>query len=218
MTQLIASFTIMLFSLPSLAILESAVGNGGIGIVCPDPIDKKLIKSVELLDYLEGIYLYDYTYVELSKTQNIASKIFTRLLDSSPKRAEQYKKWYDSFSTEAAYKSAKQLLDPEDSYHYINRKGCKHKTLILQMKFHIPGTPKYLINKDYVPLMSDLEQNMLMFHELIYREAIEKGHSNSIFTRKYTALLFSDQWDEKKDKALKRLMKIYKFPRDYGDL
>jgi hypothetical protein len=201
------------FSFSSLA--GSSVGNGGIGIICETK--DGTITSVELLDYLEGIFLESYTYTQLSNQNAMENIVIQRLSEISPKRAAVYKTQLEHFFKESIFKPGVEILDPEDSYHYINRKGCKHKTLILQLRHSIPGTPKFIINADYFPLLSHLEKTMLLFHEIIYREAIAIGHEDSRFTRAFTAFLFSDQWEAQKANVLPKLFKRFDFPKEYGE-
>lgn len=210
--SLVLLFICLFYSLTSLS--GSSVGNGGIGIICENKSGG--ITSVELLDYLEGVYLENYSYREMASQKVMEAKVLERLAVISPKRAEEYKKQLANFFNEAVFKPGVEILDPEDSYHYINRKGCKHKTLILQLRLSIPGTPKYVINADYFSLLSHLEKTMLLFHEIIYREAIKIGHEDSRFTRAFTAFLFSDQWDQQRDKVIPLLFKRYDFPKEYG--
>lgn len=191
---------------------ESEVGNGGIGIVCEYPSGK--VKSVELLEFVEGIVLESYSYSNVFREPHLKEFILQRLYKLAPNRAALYAKYLKTFSEEAVFKKGLEIADPKDTLNYINRKGCEHKTLILQTPYDIPGTPKYIVNQDLFFLMPTPMQVMTVFHEIIYRERIWQGDFNSSFTRAFNALLFSDEWDENNHERVYRLFKIYDIPID----
>lgn len=208
---LVSCSVVMVFS--SLGFAESHVGNGGIGIVCIDKATTKL-ESVELLDYFEGRYLRNLSYEQTFSGSNLRGTILRRLQQLSPRRAKLYESWWDEFFSRAHFVRDQDLIHPDDSLHQVLRPGCKHKTLVLQSDYEIPGLPKYWINLDLFEFMPLPMQQMTIFHEILYREMIARGHRNSFFTRKFVAWLFADDWGPERQQELLDWMLSYQVPTD----
>lgn len=200
------SVIILICTLFSLSLSSgSSVGNGGVGIVCKDPSTGDLT-LVEPLDFAEGKHLFFYKYNHFLHSDQLAQKVLQRFKMFTPKRARNYEKLYASFYSEAKEKPGSDILDPKDTYHFINYDGCKHKTLVLQTRIEIPGMAKYFINSDYFYSMPKALQEMMVFHEIVYRDAIRfAGHENSQFTRRVIALVFSDKFEKAEVEYLKWL-------------
>ncbi|MEC9282326.1 MAG: hypothetical protein VX642_06410 [Bdellovibrionota bacterium] len=202
----------LLLPVLSFGFKESQVGNGGIGIVCEYPNGQ--VKSVELLEFVEGLVLESYNYAEAFSEPHLKEFILQRIYKIAPNRAALYAKYLNSFSSESIFKKGVEIADPKDTLNFINRKGCEHKTLVLQTPYDIPGTPKYIVNQDLFFLMPTPMQIMTVFHEIIYRERIWQGDFNSSFTRAFNSLLFSDKWDENNNQRVYRLFRNYNIPID----
>ena len=190
---------------------ESAVGNGGVGIIC---YENENIKSSELVDYVEGQYFNKTFVLAQINIQNIFPYIIDRISPISPNRAKKYKKYIDSFFAESSHVFNSDIIDPLDSYNYISKEDCFHKTVVLQSKIDNPLVKKYLIQMDYFQKMNALNQAMTVLHEVIYREAISYGHTNSEFTRELNYNLFSDQWYAFSQSGYLQLLKKYNIPLD----
>ena len=113
-------------------------------------------------------------------------------------------------------KKGSEILDPEDTYSWINYKGCFHKTIILQTRLEVPGLPKYHINEDLFKLLSPPMRDMLLFHEVLYRNAIDfGGATDSVFVRRVTGILFKDSWSREDEKMIHFLFKTNGMIRRY---
>lgn len=188
-TQLIAS----------LAVAETTVGNGGDLVVCRNSQNK--ITSVELLDYFEARELRGIVADIASTDQAI-----DRLKRLSPKRAERYRAAIADFNANALFKSGVELTDVPDSDHDLLPAGCKIEQLAIQRKPQFPEDKLYLINKDLWDLMSARDQAGLKLHEIIYRDTLDAGKTDSKTARYFNSLISSVDFQQLTGKAYVKIV------------
>lgn len=188
-TQLIAS----------LAVAETTVGNGGDLVVCRNSQNK--ITSVELLDYFEARELRGIVADIASTDQAI-----DRLKRLSPKRAERYRAAIADFNANALFKSGVELTDVPDSDHDLLPAGCKIEQLAIQRKPQFPEDKLYLINKDLWDLMSARDQAGLKLHEIIYRDTLDAGKTDSKTSRYFNSLISSVDFQQLTGKAYVKIV------------
>ncbi len=175
---------------------ESAVGNGGDGVVCRDA-HKKII-SVQLLDFYEaktqrGIQ-HDLGGTHLSPIDKVFVAL-DRLKRLSPLRAQIYREQAKKFFDETLMLSGVQLVDIPDSQHIQVPNGCTIEQLAIQREPQQPEDKRFTINADLWNLLDSDNKAGLILHEIIYREALSERQSNSISTRYFNSLYTSHKID-----------------------
>ena len=172
----------------SFAMAETTVGNGGDLVVCRD--SQGNIKSTEMLDYFEGRELRG-----LHISVNSAEDALQRLSRLSPRRADRYRTLIQNFSANALFKSGVELTDVPDSDHDILLKGCKIEQLAIQRKPVFPEDKLYLVNKDLWDIMSAKDRAGLILHEIIYRDTLDEGKTDSRTARYFNSLISSTEFE-----------------------
>lgn len=169
----------------------SNVGNGGDGIVCKIPGGKK---TVELLDYYEArtqlkdpktgqAIRMDFGAPGLS-VDEIVELLISRVAEVSPERAERYRAQARTFMGETQFLPNADLTDIPDSLHAAVPSNCEIKQLVNQRKKPFAMQARYNVDKTLWDLMaSNASKAGTILHEVIYREAIEAGQTNSVPTR-----------------------------------
>ncbi len=165
------------------------VGNGGDVLYCKD-----IKETLTVLDWYEGQELRNFHLSLGESTLSLEEKInlvLSRLVRLSPIRAQRYKEHVSAFFDDVKWIKDGTLVDIPDSDHVVIPTNCK----ILQIANQ--STPVFKTDKRYLidfSLWNNLDNNQkvaLIFHEVIYREALELGHINSISTRLLNSLLLS---------------------------
>jgi hypothetical protein len=174
-------------------------GNGGDAIVCKLPSGKV---SVELLDYYEArTQLKDLTTGQslqldfgapgLSASE-IVDLLISRIAAVSPMRAERYREQAQAFMAETSFLPDADLTDIPDSQHVAVPKNCEIKQMVIQRKTPFAMQSRYTVDQTLWALLSEANKAGTILHEIIYREAIELGQSNSIPTRYFNARVASN--------------------------
>lgn len=175
---------IMILLVANFAAAETTVGNGGDLVVCRHQDGS--IKSVELLDYFEARELRG-----IHADINSAAEALDRLKRLSPKRAARYQLAVNEFHSNALFKAGIELTDISDSDHDLLPSGCKVEQLAIQRKPQFPEDKLYLINKDLWDLMSARDQAGLILHEVIYRDTLDAGKTDSRTARYFNSIISS---------------------------
>ncbi len=169
-------------------------GHGGGVVVCRDA--NKNVKSIELLDYYENRKLRDiepelgdaslsyYTKIEI---------ILARIEKLDPVRARRYRTKVMDFASKTKFTEGVILPNTNDFGHVPLANGCEIEQLASQRDVRLPEDKNYLINKDLWehPLLSEASRAGLILHEIVYYDALQLGHQNSIYSRYYVALMSS---------------------------
>jgi len=186
-------FVILFFSCLAHGGDGRVVGNGGDVIVCYGA-DKE-ISEIHLLDYYEAFVLRG---LDLDLGADLLSPlakvklVLSRLQRLSPLRSERYLNHLETFFNEALIKSGIVLTDIYDAGTIVlPSANCEIKQIANQSTPLLPFDKRYLIDKNLWDLLDNNQKAGLILHEIVYREALEYGHLNSISTRYLNGLLSS---------------------------
>ncbi|MFN7730246.1 MAG: hypothetical protein ACK5P7_13890 [Bdellovibrio sp.] len=122
-----------------------------------------------------------------------AHRLASRLDSFSPLLAKRYHEYINSFFNETNFVSGVELVDIPDSNGLIIPVDCKISQLVVMVSDGSYGNKRYIINEDLWNLLDDDNKAATLFHEVIYRLAIETGQNDSRWTRYFNAIVFSDQ-------------------------
>jgi hypothetical protein len=195
--------------LASSAIAQaSTVGNGGDGVVCRDSTGT--VQSIEQLDYFEGRVLRA-LYPDLGSPQlSVAEKVsmaLGRLSNLDPERYFQYSTEFSNFFSNVQWVRGVNLVDiPDYGELPIDPTNCKIEQLAIQRKPEIPGDKRYVINGDLWDLMNNDTKAALVLHEVIYRDAITRGHTNSMRVRYFNTIISSHRLEGMNSDDYKQLL------------
>lgn len=178
--------------LPWTAQAGGSVGNGGDVVVC----QARGGVTVETLDLYEARTLRGLTPSlgdpKLSWQDKFALAL-ARLEKVDPYRAAHYRDRVQQFTSEASFIPHIQLTDIPDSQQVLLPAQCSIAQIAVQKPPQFPGDPYYVISKDLWDQLDSENQAALVMHEIVYREAIEFGHTNSISARYFNSLILSDR-------------------------
>lgn len=196
---------------PLMGFSEWRIGNGGDVILCPGKD-----RPMELLDYYEGQVHHEqtlvFTYQEKSVDEAL-EPILLQLARVSPLRAQIYRQRIAQFFSEAKFLKGQSFEDVPDSLHPTKPHGCELVQAIIQKSDELPGQKRYLVNDDLWQQLDIVTQAGLILHEVVYREAIEDGHKNSIPTRFLTSFLSSTLMKNYRPTEFAELLKKLDFRR-----
>ncbi len=179
-------------SLSSLA--SSGVGNGGYVVICPD-------QTIELADFMEARTEWGFDINLGDNSLSIDQKIeigLKRLERLDPPRANKYRDFITSFETEARRATGVKVMPTRDANLRFVPNDCDLVNLVSQKPPRNVDERRYGINQDLwlrieaLPNGKDLLAGMKL-HEVILRDAITLGHTDSDGTRYLNALISSKQ-------------------------
>ncbi len=183
---------LLVLVLSGSAYAGDVIGNGGDVITCRTAEGQ--IQSIEPLDHYEGREVHSLTLDLGGPTATLQEKFqifYDRLNRLSHKRAERYRLDFETFFDNANLKPDIELADVPDSEHLYLPTHCKIEQIAIQMPPNSSEEKRYLISKDLWDQMNNDGKIGVILHEIIYREAIEHGHSNSVFVRYLNAWVSS---------------------------
>jgi hypothetical protein len=205
---------LMLTATSAMALDAKEVGNGGNAVLCP------ATKSAELLDYYEARILRNMNVTMGSGKDPVAVAQFAvqRLKKLSPLRALAYEKYIQSFISESRFLKGVELVEINDSGHIFLPTNCKPVQVAVQKAPAFPGDGRYVINQDVWDQMPVTSQAGLILHEVIYREALEFGASDSRAVRYLNSVLAADQLANYNPISFAKMMVEIGFPayESYG--
>ena len=171
------------------------VGNGGGTVVCRDA-NQKIIR-IETLDYYEAA-MHPGLTLDIDKIPGDAkakvSALIERIRKKSELRYQLYTTWFNSFVSEQALLVGVEFSTVPDSGYISVPKGCKFEQAVIQRRPMFSKDPRYFINAELFTAMDDTQKAMLILHELVYREALAYGHTDSIRARYLNDLYASSQF------------------------
>lgn len=190
------------------------IGNGGDVVVCKD---NDGIQSIESLDRYEARAIYGFT-PKVSDGKDLDEKVLNtikRFEDLHPTRAIRYSNWLTHFKKEAVFLDNISLEDIKDTQHTVLPNGCEIQQLVVQYPEGSPQPKRYVFDNDLWNLLDEENKAIVILHELILREAIDKTNqnTNSIGTRVLNAYLFSDLLKDLTPQAYYELNKNASFLR-----
>lgn len=176
------------------------VGNGGDAVVCKTP---KGI-TTELLDFVEARMLLPGYRVDLgAATLSVDAKVelaLNRLKRLSPRRAQIYQTMAKQILTDLVLVDGS-LSEVDDSRHlqFVLPKGCALAQAALQTEGPIYEKQRWVfIERKIWNALSNDHKAGLILHEVIYKEALFRGHTSSRDARLITALVSGSEIAEMK--------------------
>lgn len=162
------------------------VGNGGDVLFCVEMNGHHIyvLEEYEEFSYRPQIGDKDLAY------QEKVMILLKRIQKNFPVRYQYYKRIYESFRTNLTYVDY-DLPEIDDANHWTSE-NCFIKQAAF---FKESGNYeyKYFIQKGIWDSLSNNKKAVLMFHEILYTEAVSLGHNNSESIRKANRLIFSNQ-------------------------
>jgi antitoxin component YwqK of YwqJK toxin-antitoxin module len=172
------------------------VGNGGDVLKCSLPLNHF---EYIVLDWYEGKEISGLNINLGGPTLSLEDKLnlaLKRLVRLSPKRAVRYEQHLLSFFSEVKWLTNGTLIDIPDSDHKTIPNNCQIFQIANQSPPILPTEKRYIIDQNLWVNLDDDQKAALILHEVIYREAIEIGHINSISTRVLNELIISTNIDD----------------------
>ncbi len=167
-------------------------GNGGDVLVCGDVATGAA--TYELLDFFEAKTMRNLTIDIGSSTLDVPTMVeiaLKRLHRFDPERTTMYRSWASTFMNEANFLSNTTLTDIDDSGYVVHSDDCVVKQIAIQMTPMTVLDKRYLIDAKLWSRLDNTNKAGLILHEIIYRDALERGQENSIGVRFFTGLLAS---------------------------
>lgn len=182
------------------------VGNGGNVVVCDHIFEGREFQTTEILDFYEYREHLDLkpdrdTHI-ISSYREIVSAIITRIRRFDPKRADLYQELFERIDIPETYLSSDYVLyDVKDAGHLVLQQSCVLKQIAIQYHDDWQNDREFVINKKYFDQLTEFSKAGLIMHEIVYWDAVERGHLNSIPARGFVRFLFSKQFTEIFDAA-----------------
>lgn len=179
------------------------VGNGGNVVVCTD-------QSVRLLDYYEAEELLDFELSLDGETEiEIVAAVLERMKRLDAERAANYAEKLAAFFDNVRFLDKALLPDTQDYGEVELPTGCRIEQLCIQKEPALPEFKRYAIHRPLWDRLSVRHRAGLILHEIVYGEAIAKGHKDSRKSRYVTGMLSATamntftqaQYDERIEKA-----------------
>jgi hypothetical protein len=173
------------------------VGNGGFVAVCREGQQT----SYHLLDYLDG----EFRFAQLGKVDlgpdadhvEHARYAFERLAKVDPARSAEYLLELEKFFDPNNLK----FLGPDyplpvatDSGVDMVPANCKTLQIASNTRPFQPEEPKFWIKKDLWEKLNEIHKAGLIIHEIVYNDALIRGHSTSEYARYFTFLISSEKF------------------------
>ncbi len=204
-------FAVFIISLTVLSAFAYAsgrtVGNGGNVVIC----DNDGVKTYEVLDFYEARVLRNVQIDFDLKGDTFESKaqfLIKRLERVSSVRAQLYQQFFQNFKQEVFWLKEGELNDISDSDHITKPpQGCSIKQVVNQSNPVMPMDKRYFIDQKIWDKMTDTQRVGLVMHEIIYREAISLGHTNSVSTRYLNSIISSGVMDEMSELGFAQILR-----------
>lgn len=177
---------------PRVAVGGNEAGNGGDVVVC---YQGETILSTKLLDFHEAEVMRPELVPDLGAPDASPSEKVKLALDRLSKldaeRAAAYQEEADAFFANTRFVKGVVLEDIPDSGYVPIGKDCRVEQIAIQKAPVFPEDRLYTINQDLWERLDNDHRAGLMLHEIVYGEAIKRGHKNSVKARYFTELIAS---------------------------
>lgn len=116
-----------------------------------------------------------------------------------------------------------ELTDVSDTGNIIIKPGCEIKQAVIQRRTGVSIDPIFYIAKNYWAKMDNDSKAALILHEIIYYDAIDMGHTDSIKTRSINSYLMAKNLPQDprclffrilQDSNLSKLARTYRLNRE----
>lgn len=200
----LAVSSLLLLSGPARA--DRIVGNGGDLVTCTAADGTKTHYVLDIYEalHMRGMVADFGSPPDPNDYMAMAKTVLERIEAVDPIRGATYLQWLASFEGEARILAHQTFDDIPDSSNVVLQTNCRQlDQLAVQRLPENPEDPRYLINGDlWDALAQEPEQRAaLVVHEIIYRDAIARGHENSVATRYLVGLAAWDQFTSSIDSA-----------------
>lgn len=175
--------------------------SGGDALVCYKDAAHVEIESATLFDFYEHDTSVRLSDPNLIPEQKVLYAI-ERLERLDPTRANSYREFLATFASEIRWLKRGEKLPEVDDMGYaviadddgnvVAPDDCKIIQIAVQRQQPFDSAKRYFIREDLWLQFNNDQRAGLMLHEIIYREALQRGHIDSAATRYFTSLLASD--------------------------
>jgi hypothetical protein len=169
------------------------VGSGGIVVKCLNADEVPI--SSELLDFYEARALLNLPVRDdllVLEQQAFILTSLRALFVFDPSRALRLAGWYSDFFNESSFLQDIALTDTNDADNVAVPDGCILQQTAIQKEPLFPEEKRYYLSQSVWNYLSEKDRAGLILHELIYRDAIALGQTNSRRTRLFLGLLTSN--------------------------
>ncbi len=170
------------------------IGNGGDVLECRE---NGRFTSIELLDFFEARFMgRPYTIDLGEESLSVSEKvgIFLERIDRvDPERGERYRNFWSVFFDEAQIEPM-DLIDIPDSGHIGVPYGCEIKQSAIHREPIRRTDKRYFIDQTLWDLLDNTNKAGLIIHEIVYREAYNLGHRNSLTVRDFVSWVTSREF------------------------
>jgi len=165
------------------------VGNGGKAVLCKD--DHGDMTSIQMLDFFESQRLYElFPEFPSGTPEEKALGAVNRLVAVDKERMEKYRREIQQFESNRYLTGT--LSETSDAESIITPPpNCEIVQVAVQIKPSFPGDRTYYIDDTLWSKLDEDNKAGLILHEIIFHEALIRGHKNSRATRYLTALISS---------------------------
>ena len=188
-------------------------GNGGDAVVCRT--NSGNIESVRLLDYFEGEYNLGVKPSLGSDSLSVKQKVtvaIDRLKRLDPKRAADYERRLNFFLENVRQLDGVEFVDIPDSEHTVVPSGCAIEQIAIQKEPSFPHETYFKVNSELWTAMNPDHQAGLILHEMIFQEALENGHLDSVKSRYFNTQISSKALDALDAKSYQKLLELVGLP------
>lgn len=199
------------FSMSAFALGGGQLGNGADAVVCLSSYKT----TAELLDVYEARALWnkkwkdDYAYQtpdDAAIQNDVAAGDLGELDAVLPVKSKRLREYLSTFLDEANFVYGAELTDIPDSLEIALPSGCRIAQLVIQVPNPMPGQKRYTVNGDIWNLLDRSNKAATMLHEVIYRDQVVLGHTDSRWTRFLNVLVGTEQISKMSPNEIKSLM------------
>jgi hypothetical protein len=179
------------FFLSLKAFAGGEVGNGGNTVVCFGVFDT--ISSTELLDYYQYADTLPYDLGPAFTNFNDKVKfVLNRLSRLDPERAKNYQIEASQFVQVTRWVNGSIPQVPDSGFVPVP-KDCSIEQTAIQYPANRSDGTRYTVTDDIWDRLDENNKAGLILHEIVYREEIRLGYTDSEKARYYNAVISSDQ-------------------------
>lgn len=197
--QIVISLLVSLQSVESMAQIIS--GNGGDVVICSGKPGAELLdfyvgrRNLNLLPRLGRIEKLEYNesapnFDQLLPVLPIVEYWLEQLARLDPDRAVQYTEVLRQFPDQWRLLKDQDFDDINDLGDILIERNCRLEQIAVQQRPTSRFDGHYLVSQKLWDLTTDVLQRAgLLLHEIVYRDAIRRGHSDSYRVRRLVALI-----------------------------
>lgn len=185
------------------------VGNGGVGFWC----EKE--KTYRLLDFYEYELLNPPSKIVANTAETPEAILNARLnilKKFDAKNAELYLGKAKKLFIKMNFLDGIDLSKTNDSLEVAKPKGCQLKQFALQKRRESDHSVDFYFDRNIWDKLTPVTQAGLALHEIIYEHFSYLDEKNSIKVRKFTALIFSADFEKMSPENYSKFIKDLKLP------